>query len=124
MQRAVELLVGGQRYRVVSSASPEELERLARVVDDKICAIVPPGRTITPQTLLLAAMALAHDLDMERERYAALQRDAGASLSRILGRVDEAIASIDEPSAAPAAAARTDERNAAARHPAGDPADG
>ena len=124
MQRAVELLVGGQRYRVVSSASPEELERLARVVDDKICAIVPPGRTITPQTLLLAAMALAHDLDVERERYTALQREAGASLSRILGRVDEAIASIDEPSGSTAAAAtRVDHRNSNAHH-AGDPADG
>jgi cell division protein ZapA len=117
----VELLVGGQRYRVVSSASPEELERLARVVDDKICSIVPPGRPITPQTLLLAAMALAHDLDEEKARYAALQRDAGSSLSRILGRVDEAIASIDAP---PAANTRPELRAAEAHHGAGDPGEG
>ncbi len=108
MQRAVELQVGGQRYRVVSSASPEELERLARVVDDKISELVPPGRTLTPQALLLAAMALAHELDEARARYATLQRDAGQSLSRILGRVDEALASIQDPSVPEAAPARAD----------------
>lgn len=110
MQRAVELQVGGQRYRVVSSASPEDLERLARVVDDKIAELVPPGRTITPQALLLAAIALAHELEEAQVRLASLQRETGLSLSRILGRVDEALASIDAPAsphapASPAAVA-------------------
>lgn len=95
MQRAVELHVGGQRYRVVSSASPEELERLARVVDDKIAAIVPPGRAITPQSMLLAAIALAHDLEEERRRSGELTRDTRGVLERIVHRVDEAIASVD-----------------------------
>ena len=95
MQRAVELHVGGQRYRVVSSASPEELERLARVVDDKIAALVPPGRPLTPQALLLAAIALAHDLEEERLRSASLASDARSVVERLLGRVDDAIASVD-----------------------------
>lgn len=95
MQRAVELHVGGQRYRVVSSASPEELERLARVVDDKIAALVPPGRPLTPQALLLAAIALAHELEEERRRCATLTSDARSVVERLLGRVDDAIASVD-----------------------------
>ena len=95
MQRAVELHVGGQRYRVVSSASPEDLERLARVVDDKIASLVPPGRPLTPQAILLAAMALAHDLEEERRRTADVAQDARSAVARLLGRIDDAIASVD-----------------------------
>ena len=119
--------MGGQRYRVVSSASPEELERLARVVDDKLAALVPPGRPITPQALLLAAMALAHDLDEERARFAALQHDTGRSLVRTLGRVDEALASIDGPVAELASAGRSThpgDSRLAGQHGANDPSDG
>src|SRR5262245_60036925 len=70
--RTVQLRVGGQTYRVVTSASEEELQRLAAVVDEKLAAVVPPGRMVNPQAILLAAMALAHDLEEERARSAAL----------------------------------------------------
>lgn len=112
MQRAVELQVGGQRYRVVSSASPEELERLARVVDDKLVSLVAPGRPMTPQAILLAALALAHDLEEERQRSASLAEDARSAVERLLGRLDETIASVDatvgRPSAVRSDAGRSD----------------
>jgi cell division protein ZapA len=95
VQRAVELHVGGQKYRVVSSASPDELERLARVVDDKLASLIPPGKPINAQSILLAAMALAHDLEEERRRAGELARDARTTLERIVGRVDDAIAAVD-----------------------------
>jgi hypothetical protein len=38
--RPVELRVGGQSYRVVSSASAEDLERLAAMVDEKLTSLV------------------------------------------------------------------------------------
>ncbi len=95
MQRAVELQVGGQRYRVVSSASPEELERLARVVDDKLVSLLAPGRPMTPQAILLAALALAHDLEEERSRSAALAEDARSAVEHLLVRIDDTIASVD-----------------------------
>src|SRR5688572_11332684 len=60
--RTVQLRVGGQTYRVLSSAGEEELQRLAAVVDQKLASVVPPGRPVTPQAMLLAALALAHDL--------------------------------------------------------------
>lgn len=104
MQRAVELQVGGQRYRVVSSASPEELERLARVVDDKLVSLVAPGRPMTPQAILLAALALAHDLEEERQRSASLAEDARSAVARLLGRLDETIASVDATVGRPGAA--------------------
>jgi cell division protein ZapA len=87
----VQLRVGGQSYRVVSSASDDELRRLAAVVDEKLAAVCPPGRAVTPQAMLLAAMALAHELEQERSRTAHLAARARGAFGRILQRVDAAL---------------------------------
>jgi cell division protein ZapA len=89
--RTVHLRVGGQTYRVVTSASDEELQRLAAVVDAKIAAVVPPGRMVTPQAMLLAAIALAHDLEEERSRSEAVKTRARSAYGRLLERVDAAL---------------------------------
>lgn len=98
----VPLRIGGQTYRVVTSASDEELKRLAAMVDQKLAAVVPPGRPITPQAMLLAAMALAHDLEEERERSAVFRDRAREALGRLLRRVEDALGTVpdDEKSAA------------------------
>ena len=89
--RTVQLRVGGQTYRVVTSASDDELLRLAAVVDEKLAAVVPPGRAISPQAMLLAAMALAHDLEEERARSAESTARARSAFGRMLKRVDAAL---------------------------------
>ena len=89
--QAVQLRVGGQSYRVVSSAGEDELRRLAAVVDEKLSEVVPPGRTVTPHALLLAALALAHDLEEERARSAAVVERARGAFGRVLERVDAAL---------------------------------
>ena len=90
-RRTVQLRVGGQNYRVVTSASDEELQRLAAVVDQKLAAMAGPGRAISPQAMLLAAMALAHDLEEERARSAQVTGRAREAFGRILARVDDAL---------------------------------
>jgi cell division protein ZapA len=92
--RTVQLRLAGQTYRVVTTASDEELARLVSVVEERLAKVVPPGRTTTPQqALLLAAMALAHDLEQERRRAAAIAAHARAALARLLGRVEAALQS-------------------------------
>jgi cell division protein ZapA len=86
--QAVQLRVGGQTYRVVSSADEADLRRLAAVVDAKLAALTPPGRVATPQALLLAAMALAHELEEERARGAQMAERARSAFGRVLARVD------------------------------------
>lgn len=85
----VELRVGGQSYRVLSSASPSELERLAAVVDEKLSQMVPPGRAVTPQAMLLVAIALAHDVEQERERTARMQERSRGALGELLREVED-----------------------------------
>jgi cell division protein ZapA len=91
-RRTVQLRLGGQTYRVVTSATDDELQRLAAMVDEKLAAVSPPGRPITPQSMLLAAMALAHDLEEERARSAHMEERAKEAFGRILARVDAALA--------------------------------
>ena len=93
--RTVHLRVGGQTYRVTTSSSDEELQRLAAVVDEKIATVVPPGRVVTPQAMLLAALALAYELEEERARTAAVSARARGAFGRMLQRVDAALDASD-----------------------------
>lgn len=95
MDRAsVELRVGGQTFRVVASASPAELERLARIVDGKLHELAMSS-AYHPQSMLLVAMTLAHELEIER----GLRRDGEQRfremLRSLLDRVDAAIDLVD-----------------------------
>jgi cell division protein ZapA len=89
-RRSVDLRIGGQSYRVVSSASEEELRRLASRVDQKVAELAPAGKPIPPQALALAAIALAHDLEVEQSRRLMLERRSRDMLRRVLVRVESA----------------------------------
>jgi cell division protein ZapA len=90
-RRSVDLRIGGQSYRVVSSASEEELRRLARRVDQKVAELAPAGKPVPPQALALAAIALAHDLEVEQGRRLMLERRSRDMLRRVLVRVESAL---------------------------------
>lgn len=99
-RRTVELRIAGQNYRVVSSAPEEELKRLALVVAAKLAELVPKGRAVPPQAMLLAAMALAHDLEAARGEREALERRTRDVLRRAMVRIDDALEPFDDAEAA------------------------
>ncbi len=90
-RRVAEINIAGQSYKVTSSAEPEELERLAAAVSERVAAATPPGRAVTPQAMLLAAMSLAHDLEEERAKRQGLERRMRDWLRRVLVRIDDAM---------------------------------
>lgn len=98
-RRTVELRIGGQPYRLVSSAPKEELQRLAHLVEAKLAEVGSKGRG-AGQAIVLAAMALAHDVEQERGRREALERRARDVLRRVLVRIDDALEPFDDASAA------------------------
>jgi cell division protein ZapA len=87
----VELRVGGQTYRVLATADEADLHRLADVVDDRLRKLTAPGRAVSPQSLLLAALSLAHDLEDERGRRVRSEQRAREMLSGLLTRIDAAL---------------------------------
>ena len=91
MRRTVELRVAGQNYRVVSSVSEDDLRRLAAVVGSKLVEVAGKGRGSPPQAMLLAAIALAHELESQRDGKLRLERRTRDLLRRMLARVDAAL---------------------------------
>ncbi len=92
----VELKVGGQTYRVVASAEESELKRLADLVDARLRSLSAPGRPISPQSMLLAAISLAHDLEEEKRKRAQVEARSKEMLRGVLARIDAAIEASDE----------------------------
>ncbi|MBX3229713.1 MAG: cell division protein ZapA [Labilithrix sp.] len=89
--RPISLRIAGQSYRVVSSSSEEELQRLVGTVNAKVEEVLPPGKPANGQAVLLAAIALAHELEQERARRIHVERRAKDMLKRVLGQLDEAL---------------------------------
>ncbi len=89
--RSVEVIVAGQKVKVVSSASEGELRELAATVSNKVAAVTPKGRPAPPQAIALAALALAHELEVERRKRVGLERKTRDALRRLLVRVDQVI---------------------------------
>lgn len=87
----VELRVAGNTYRVVASAEEDVLQRLAAVVDAKVNELTSPGRQVSPQSLLLAAISLAHELEEERRKRRQLEERARTMFTSLLERVDAAL---------------------------------
>jgi cell division protein ZapA len=103
-RRPIDLRIAGQSYRVMSTAPEEDLRRLAQMVDAKVAELSPRGRTYAGQAgqaVLLAAIALAHELEAERGRREALERRTRELLQRVLGRIDDALEPVDAAGAAP-----------------------
>jgi cell division protein ZapA len=90
-RRTVQLRVAGQTHRVVTTATDADLKRFVSVIEDKLAELSPRGRALHPQALLLATLALAHDLEEERARSRRIETRARESLSRLLERIDAAL---------------------------------
>ena len=93
--RPVQLRIAGQSYKVVSSADEGDLQRLAETVSAKVSELTPRGKAASPQAMLLAAIALAHDLEEERDRRVAVERRTRDMLRRVLVRIDDALDSAE-----------------------------
>jgi cell division protein ZapA len=95
IRSAVEVNVGGQLYRLVASSGEQSLQRYAGVVNERLRELTGSGPN-HPQAMLLVAMALAHDLEEERARSAALREQAESMLRSLLDRVNSALDGVDE----------------------------
>lgn len=94
MQRGtpVDVRVGQKSYRVVSSSDPKTLERLSGLVEEKLTAV----GSRHPDALVLAALALAHDIDrLERENNQ-LRHRLRERLTALVARVDDVLEHVDE----------------------------
>lgn len=90
-----ELRIGGTTYRVQSSADEGELNRLAAMVDARISQL-PDLQRHDSRSLVLVALALAHDLELEQRAHESLRAQVASRLLDLVGRIDEALDYRDE----------------------------
>lgn len=91
MSRTVQLTVAGQAVKVVSSASDDELRELVAIVTAKVAQFTASGGRGQQGALILAAIALAHELKEERLRRKSVEERTRELLGRVLSRVDAAL---------------------------------
>jgi cell division protein ZapA len=90
-RRTVQLRVGGHTYRVVTTAPDTDLKRFVAALEQKLDEVSPRGRVVNPQALLLAALALAHEVEQERGRAERVEARAREALGRLVNRIDVAL---------------------------------
>lgn len=114
---ALQLKVAGQTYRVVTSATADELERLAEAIEDRMFQATAPGRRPTQQSLVLAALTLAHELEEERERRRCAEERYRESLRTLLQRIDAVLEETALPSEGDARPTRDEDEDEAELEP-------
>lgn len=87
--------IGGTTYRVTTTASDEEVERLSGLVDQRLRALNKQNRPVTPQMFLLVAMSFAHDAEAAEAKRRATKHDAENAVRGLLARIDAALAEAD-----------------------------
>lgn len=92
--RTATVTVGGHTYRVHSSATEEELARLAALIDERLMTL-PLHQRGDPKSLVLVALGLAHDLEHERQLRATERRQLDTRVRTLISRVDEALGHVD-----------------------------
>jgi cell division protein ZapA len=96
-KRTVAFSVEGRSYRVVTTASESDLARLAAVVEERLRAIPRTRHSTFEDRVVLAAIALANDVEEQQGRADALRASVHARLEGALRRIDDELA---EPSPA------------------------
>lgn len=92
----VELNVGGRVYRVVTSADPAEVQRYAAAVQKRLREVTGSDSPQHPQALLLAALALAHDLEQEVQRRREVEESTRQNVQSWVTRVEQVLGGVDE----------------------------
>ena len=87
----VTLEIAGARYKMTSDADEGHLQRLAKMVNDRMSALgAKTSRTATPaQMLAVVALGLADDLLAAEERREKLEGATRDAVTRAIARIDQ-----------------------------------
>jgi len=94
-KHTVAFSIAGKAYRVVTTASSEEIVALGGIVEERLRGLAG-GRPPTLEMAVLVAMSLAHDAEQHRQRVDRVERDAKRVMLRVLERVDVALAAEED----------------------------
>lgn len=95
-KQTLTLQVAGRSYRITTTASEDDVRRLASVVDLRTQELFQ-GRTPNADALVLTAISLAHDAEKERRSTEELRGLVRTQMAALLEEIDAALAQLPSP---------------------------
>lgn len=96
MKRVVDLELFGQRFTVSTDAEPERVRDIVDFVNRRLEMVRDASRRVqTDQIALLAALNIAEELFIERDRRRGLERSVRDRSMRLLDAIDAVSREID-----------------------------
>ena len=87
-KKTIEILVAQQRLTLKTEKSPEEVQKVADLVNSKLAEVLPYAQPISHQVLLLVAMNLADELLQMKDATKEFKSDVRARSQAILSQLE------------------------------------
>lgn len=97
--QTVTIEIAGTKYRMTSDAEPDQLRRLADVINARVEDMGPAAqRSASPaQLLAMVALSLAEDLEASEARRLRTEARVREVLGETIDRIDERLAELAGP---------------------------
>jgi cell division protein ZapA (FtsZ GTPase activity inhibitor) len=95
VKRTITLEIAGTKFRLVSDADQEHLQRLAAMINERVEKLGGAGSRAASsgQLLALAALELADELDSTATRLQDMERTTRTAIAQAIARIDGRLAS-------------------------------
>jgi cell division protein ZapA (FtsZ GTPase activity inhibitor) len=87
-KKAVEVIIAGQRLTLRTDQDPQQVQKLADLVNARLAEILPSGQPVSHQVLILLAMNLADDLVKLQEGDTKFRSDVKERSQAILSQLE------------------------------------
>jgi cell division protein ZapA (FtsZ GTPase activity inhibitor) len=87
-KNTVEVVIAQQRLSLKTDQDPARVQRLADLVNSRLCKILPPGQPLSHQVLLLLSLTLAEDLVQAQEKTSQLKAEVKQRSQMILTQLE------------------------------------
>lgn len=96
MKHTVTIEIAGTKYKLTSDAEPDQLRRLADVINARIDDMGPAAqRSASPaQLLAMVALSLAEDLEAAEARRLRAEARVREVITQTIERIDERLAEL------------------------------
>jgi len=91
MKQSVQVSILGQQFNLRSEASPEQVQRVARFVEDQIVQVTSSGRAVDSLQAAILALLNVSAAHLDGEPAADSQEAQGRRLGQLVEKIEAAL---------------------------------
>ncbi|PLX86353.1 MAG: hypothetical protein C0614_03805 [Desulfuromonas sp.] len=92
MKQSVQVSILGQQYHLRSDASPEQVEKVARFVEEQIALVMASGKAVDSLQAAVLALLNVTALHLGDAREAEMTTVANRQIVDLIGRIESSLA--------------------------------